>query len=334
MSQSRCRYYILYIDDFSRQSWVFFLRSKTSAEICAVFREFNTMTELKLSTRISPFGCNNQKGEYDIEEFRSILKESGISFEPAPPYTQHENGVAERMIQTHNAKARAMILDSQLPWSLRAEAINTANYLHAQSPTSANKGVTPSEKLYGSKPTISHLCRFGCKAYRMLPAAQRHGKFASRAETVYMLGYVHDSTSIWRLWNTERQGVIQASNVRFDELVMTATHVESMISDPFEIAKLNTDRSRQVDAHTETSKQADANSPRPTDPSLLAADNVRLNTGRYNLQKRPRAVGHRTWVEEESDSADPVSYQNAVRHPRLGPKWSGAIRDISKKMES
>jgi len=30
-------------------------------------------------------------------------------------------------------------------------------------------------------------------------------------------------------------------------------------------------------------------------------------------------------VEEESDSADPVSYQNAVRHPRLGPKWSEAI---------
>ena len=50
MSQSGCRYYILYIDDYSRQSWVFFLCSKTSAEICAVFREFKTMTELKFST--------------------------------------------------------------------------------------------------------------------------------------------------------------------------------------------------------------------------------------------------------------------------------------------
>jgi len=111
------------------------------------------------------------------------------------------------------------MLDSQLPRSLWAEAINTANYPHARSPASANKGVTPYEKLNGSKPTISHLRRFGYKAYRMLPAAQRHGKFASRAETVYMLGYVHDSTSIWCLLNTERQRVIQASNVRFDELV-------------------------------------------------------------------------------------------------------------------
>jgi len=296
------------------------------------------MTELKFSTRIARFRCDNGKGEYDNEEFRSILKESGISFEPAPPYTEHKNGIAKRMIQTHNVKACAMMLDSQLPWSLWAEAINTANYLHARSPTSVNKGVTPYEKLYGSKPTISHLRRFGCKAYRMLPAAQRHGKFASCAETVYMLGYVHDSTSIWYLWNTERQRVIQASNVRFDELAITAKPVEHTISDPFKIAKLDTDRSwqvdvnatrlcdadgsrqvdadgsqqvdanaiwhcdadgsrqvdadgswqvdanatrhcdadgsRQVDADTETSRQADTDSPRPTEPSSLAADEL------------------------------------------------------------
>ena len=91
----------------------------------------------------------------------------------------------------------------------------------------------------------------------MLRAAQRHGKFTSRADTVYMLGYVHNSTSIWRLWNTERQRVIQASNVRFDELAMAAKPVESTISDPFEIAKLDTDRSRQVDADATRHSDAD-----------------------------------------------------------------------------
>jgi len=208
------------------------------------------MTELKLSTRISRFRCDNGKGEYDNEEFRLILKESGISYEPALPYTLHKNGVAECIIQRHNAKARAMMPDSQLPRSLWAKAINTANYLHSRSSTSANKGVTPYEKLYGSKPTISHLHRFGCIAYRILLAAQRHGKFASRAETVNMLGYVYDSISIWCLWNTERQCVIEASNVGFDELAIMAKPVESTISDAFEIAKLDTNRSRQVDANT------------------------------------------------------------------------------------
>jgi hypothetical protein len=69
ISQSGCRYYILYIDDYSRLSWVFFLCSKTSAEICTVFREFKTMVELKLATRIARFRCDNGKGEYDNEEF-------------------------------------------------------------------------------------------------------------------------------------------------------------------------------------------------------------------------------------------------------------------------
>ena len=90
------------------------------------------MVELKLQPlRITRFHSDNGKGEYDNSEVRTILKESGISFEPAPPYSQHKNGVSQRMIQTHNAKAPAMILDSRLPPSLWAEAINTANYLHA-----------------------------------------------------------------------------------------------------------------------------------------------------------------------------------------------------------
>jgi len=146
------------------------------------------------------------------------------------------------MIQTHNAKARAIMLDSQLPKSLWAEAINTANYLLARSPTAANKGVTPYEKLYGNKPTISHLRRFGCVAYRMLPAPQRHGKFASRAEIVYMLGYAHDSTTIWRLWDADTPGQADA------------------------------DTPRQADAN-ETPRQADAfEMPRQADTGRLAEE--------------------------------------------------------------
>jgi len=156
-SLSGRRYYILYIDDFCRYTWVCFLHSKSSSELCTVFTDFKNLVELQLKHRITRFRCDNGKREYDNEAFRSILTEYGITYEPSPPYTQHKNGVSERMIQTHNAKARAMLLDCTLPPSMWAEARSTANYLHARSPTSSNNGMTPYEKLFGRKPEVGHL---------------------------------------------------------------------------------------------------------------------------------------------------------------------------------
>jgi len=54
--------------------------------------------------------------------------------------------------------------------------------------------------------------------------------------------------------------------------------------------------------------------------------NLEGNTSQYDLRKRPRTVAHRIWVEEEPmDSADPVSYREAVAYPRFGQKWSDAV---------
>ena len=109
-----------------------------------------------------------------------------------------------------------MLLDCTLPPSMWAEAMSTANYLHARSPTSSNNGMTPYEKLFGRKPEVGHLRRFGCKAFKSLPASHR-SKFGTRADALFMLGYVHDSTTIWRFWDPRRRQVIQASNVTFTE---------------------------------------------------------------------------------------------------------------------
>jgi len=217
-SLSGRQYYILYIDDFSRYTWVCFLRSKSSSEVCTVFRDFKNLVELQLKHRITRFRCDNGKGEYDNEAFRSILTEYGITFEPSPPYTQHKNRVSERMIQTHNAKAHTMLLDCTLPPSMWAEAISTANYLHARSPTSSNNGMTPYEKLFGRKLGVSHLRHFGCKAFKSLPASH-YSKFGTRAHPLFMLGFVHDSTTIWCFWDPHSRQVIQASNITFLESV-------------------------------------------------------------------------------------------------------------------
>jgi len=170
LSMAGACYFIVYIDDFSRYTWVYFLRTKTADEVTSRFQEFQHLVEKQWPDwPIKRFRCENGKGEYDNGFFRGILRVSGISYEPSPPYTQHKNGVSERMIRTLVTKARAMMIDSCLDDPFWAEAINTASYLHARSPSRSIEGKTPFQMLFGKAPDISHLRRFGCVVYRLIP---------------------------------------------------------------------------------------------------------------------------------------------------------------------
>jgi len=214
------RYFVVYVDDFSRRVWVYFVRSKESIEMTSVFQEFLARMEKAYPDwPIARFRCDNGRGEYDNRLFRGILRVSGISFEPAPPYTQHKNGKSERMIQTLVTKARTMLIDAKLPTAMWAEAISTAAYLHERSPSRPLQHRTPYEMLnQGKKPAFHHLRRFGCQAYKLVPPPQRkHRKFGERSRLCTMIGYVHDATTMWRLWDTEEKRMITASNVVFDE---------------------------------------------------------------------------------------------------------------------
>jgi hypothetical protein len=213
-------YYIVYVDDFSRYTEVHFLVTKGAAEITSKFKTFKAAVETKGHT-IRRFRCDNGTGEYNNAEFQKVLTDSGIQYEPAPPFTQHKNGVAERMIQTINSKARCMLLDAKLPMRFWAEAVRTAVYLHRRTPTAACNHVTPYEKLHGQKPKLDHLRRFGCTAYKYIPKDQRSDKkFGERSRPCMMLGYVHDTSKIWRLWDFSRNlngGAIECSNIVFHE---------------------------------------------------------------------------------------------------------------------
>jgi len=217
-SHSGKRYFILYIDDYSRTAFAYFLHTKTANEIVSVFQEFLSRIEAMLpDVKFSRFRCDNARGEYDNSLMRGILRVSGISFEPSPPYSQHKNGVSEHMIRTIATKARSMLLDSQLELEFWAEAVSTAAYLHTRSPSRTLDGKTPYEMLWQKKPSLDHLRRFGCAAYRLIPKDQRSGKFASRSRECIMIGYVHSSTTIWKLWDRSRKSLVQASDVTFDE---------------------------------------------------------------------------------------------------------------------
>jgi len=142
------------------------------------------------------------------------------------------------MIWTITEKARAMRIDSQAPIQFWGEAINTAVYLHQRSP---NEGLTkrddrddykapyetPYEMLHAfGKPAgnkisykapTHHLRRFSCYVSKLIPEAQRRSKFGPRSKPCMMVGYTHDSTTLWRIWDPNFQVVRAQSEVIFDE---------------------------------------------------------------------------------------------------------------------
>jgi len=223
-SHSGYKYFILYIDDYSRTTWVFFLQTKSSTEVVSVFQEFQAQLDKRFPQwPITRFRCDNGRGEYDNSLFRGILRVCGITFEPSPPYTQSKNGVAERMIRTIVTKARALLIDSLMVDEFWAEAINTAVYLHMRTPSQALAGITPYEKLHKKKPELGHLRRFGCLAFKLIPKELRKGKFTERSKRCIFLGYVHDTTGIWRLWDPAGSRIVQASDIVFDESKVLGT---------------------------------------------------------------------------------------------------------------
>jgi len=126
------------------------------------------------------------------------------------------------MIRTLNTKARSMMWEANVPSKFWPEAIRTACYLHRRSPTTSLSGNrSPFEALFGTVPPIEHLRRFGCRVFKHIPPAQRNEKkFGSRSNPSMMLGYVHNTTKIWRIWdfNSGKSGrAVECSSVVFDE---------------------------------------------------------------------------------------------------------------------
>jgi transposase InsO family protein len=218
------RYFIVFVDDFSRYTEVFLLADKRAETCTAAFQQYQAKAKAR-GFDVKRFRCDNGKGEYDNNLFRSILRINGISFEPSPPYAQHKNGISERTIGAITEKARAMMIDSQAPHGFWGEAVMTAAYLHRRTPHKFLRGKSPHEVLngYNANPApppapIHHLRRFGCRAYRLIPEEQRSDKkLGERSKRCMMVGYVHHTTKLWKLYDPEFKKVVHCSDVEFDE---------------------------------------------------------------------------------------------------------------------
>ena len=141
---SGAKHFILFIDDYTRMTWVYFLKVKSQEETLEAFQAFKAITEKASRHVICRFRCDNRRGKYDNKFFLGFLSAEGISYEPATPYMQNQNGVSKRKIRAIVEQARTMLLEASLPERFWADAVATAVYILNRSPTKALTGKTRS----------------------------------------------------------------------------------------------------------------------------------------------------------------------------------------------
>ena len=179
-----CRYYVTFIDDFSRHTWIYSMRQKS--EVFGHFQRFKAEVTKTTGPHVRCLRLDGK--EYFSDEFTVYLLKEGIRREFSCCHTPQQNGVAERKNWHIVEVARAMMNEKNLPKWYWAEAANTAVYLMNRCTTSGVHDVTPHEKFFEKKPDISHVRVFGSIAYVHIPDATRQ-KLDPKSEKCVLIGY-------------------------------------------------------------------------------------------------------------------------------------------------
>ena len=93
-SLNGCLYYIIFIDDYSRRTWIYFLKQKESTEVLSKFKEFKALVENQSGQKIKTLRSDNG-GEYISNIFKNFCITVGIKREFFVPYNPQQNGIAE-----------------------------------------------------------------------------------------------------------------------------------------------------------------------------------------------------------------------------------------------
>ena len=176
ISHTGHKYYVIFIDDFTRYTWLYPLKLKSDVE--SVFLNFQLRVECQFDRKIINFQ-SDWGGE-----FQSLTKHftrQGIAHRVSCPHTPVQNGTAERKHRHILETALSLMRHSSVPLQFWDEAACTAVYLINRLPTPLLQNRSPYTLVYNHEPSYSLLRCFGCTCYPCLcPYAT--SKLDSRSE--------------------------------------------------------------------------------------------------------------------------------------------------------
>lgn len=225
------KYFITFIDDYSRYGYTYLLHDK--AESVNVLKLFIDEVERQLEKKVKVvrsdrggefYGRFTESGQCP-GLFAKLLESKGICAQYTMPGTPQQNGVAERRNHTLMEMVRSMLSNCKLPMSLWIYALKTATYILNRVPSKAVP-ITPFELFKGRKPSLRHLRVWGCPAEVKLYNPHEK-KLDSRTVSGYFIGYPEKSKGFVFYCPSHSTRIVETGNARFIENGETSGSSES-----------------------------------------------------------------------------------------------------------
>ena len=244
------KYFITFIDDYSRYMYVYLLHNKYEA--LDAFKIFKAEVENQCGKQIH-IVRSDRGGEYYGRytengqapgPFAKFLQEHGIVAQHTMPGSPDQNGVAERRNRTLVDMVRSMLSNSNLPQFLWTDALKTAVYILNRVPTKAVPK-TPFEIWKGWKPSLRHMSVWGCPSeVRIYNPHEK--KLDPRTLSGFFIGYAKTSNGYRFYCPSHSTRIVESRNAkflendmisgrdRFRDLIPVHDHIETQPSTSYE----------------------------------------------------------------------------------------------------
>nr|GEU56908.1 retrovirus-related Pol polyprotein from transposon TNT 1-94 [Tanacetum cinerariifolium] len=156
------KYILVIVDDYSRFTWVKFLRSKD--ETSEVVIKFLQQIQVGLNKTVRYIRTDNGT-EFVNKALTEYYERVGIFYQKTVPRTPQSNGVVKRQNRTLVEAARTMLIFSKALMFLWAEVVATACYTQNRSLIHTRHNKTPYELVHNKKHDLTFFRVFGALCY-------------------------------------------------------------------------------------------------------------------------------------------------------------------------
>lgn len=148
------RYYVIFVDDFSRFTWFYMLKHKS--EVSTVLEVFIQFVQTQFSSKIKIFQSDGGT-EFVNHKVRTLFENNGTFHRLSCPYIPQQNGRAERKHRHVVETGLAMMFNASLPLLYWVDAFSSAVYIINRLPTPTLENKSPFEFLYSHPPNYQNL---------------------------------------------------------------------------------------------------------------------------------------------------------------------------------